>query len=175
MFINLITNRRSIRKYKKDRVEDEKVDLLIEAALRSPSSRSLDPLEFIVIDDTLLLKKLSESKEHGSDFLKDAPMAIVVCADITKSDVWVEDASISSTFIQLMADSIGLSSCWIQIRKRAYSSILNSQKYVAGLLDLPEEIVVESIIAIGYPDEIKNPHNKANLNYKKIYKNKYSS
>ena len=78
MFMDLITKRRSIRRYTANKVEEEKVELLKEAALRAPSSRGVNPWEFIFITDRDLLVKLSAAKPHGSTFLKDAPLGVVV-------------------------------------------------------------------------------------------------
>ena len=100
MFISLIQKRRSIRKFQRKKVETEKVDMLVEAALRSPSSMGRNPWEFIFVTDQSLLEKLSRAKPHGSAFLKDAPLGIVVCADPETSDVWVEDASIAAIFLR---------------------------------------------------------------------------
>lgn len=119
MFMSLIQKRRSIRRFLAKQVEPEKMDLLAEAALRSPSSRGLRPWEFIFVTDRSLLEKLSRAKSYGSSHLKNAPLAIVVCADPAKCDVWIEDSSIASTFIQLAAESLGLGNCWIQIREKA--------------------------------------------------------
>jgi len=169
MFISLIQKRRSIRKFLKKRVEDEKIDLLIEAALRAPSSRGFNPWNFIVVTEQNLLAKLSLSKQHGSSFLKDAQLAVVVCADPEKSDVWIEDASIASTFILLAAESLGLGTCWIQIRERMHNENKSSQEYVREILNIPKKMEVESIIAMGYPDEKKPPHSKEELQYEKIH------
>ncbi len=169
MFLPLITKRRSIRRFKDKEIEPQKVDELIEAALRSPSSRSFNPWRFIVIRDREMLVKLSGSKEHGSSFLKNAPLGIVVCADPNECDVWVEDTSIASIFIQLAAESMGLGSCWIQIRKRMHNKTKTSEQYVSELLKIPDSLVVESIIAIGYPDEEKPAHKKESLQYKKVF------
>ncbi|RMG75366.1 MAG: NAD(P)H-dependent dehydrogenase/reductase, partial [Nitrospirae bacterium] len=51
MFIELLRKRRSIRRYQDREVEREKIELILEAALRSPSSRSLNPWEFVVVTD----------------------------------------------------------------------------------------------------------------------------
>jgi len=169
MFISLIQKRRSIRKFLKKRVEDEKIDLLIEAALRAPSSRGFNPWNFIVVTEQNVLEKLSLSKQHGSSFLKDAQLAVVVCADPEKSDVWIEDASIASTFILLAAESLGLGTCWIQIRERMHNENKSSQEYVREILNIPKKMEVESIIAMGYPDEKKPPHSKEELQYEKIH------
>ena len=168
-----IQKRRSIRKFRDKPVEQEKIDIIIEAALRSPSSMGRDPWEFIVVDDRELLEKLSRAKPHGSSFLRGAALGVAVCADAGKSDVWIEDASIASTHIYLAAESLGLGACWIQIRKRSYSDDLTSGKYVATLLNLPEKAEVLSIIAVGYPAEEKSPHKKENLKYDRVHKNIY--
>lgn len=173
MLLELIRKRRSIRRYLGKPVEAEKVQLLIEAALRAPSSRGLNPWEFIVVDQGELLEKLALAKEHGSSFLKNAPLAIVVCADPARCDVWIEDASIAATYLQLVAESLGLGSCWIQIRRRQHSRAKTSAEYVREVLGIPEQLEVEAIIAIGYPAETLPPHSQAELDRKKIHVNRY--
>lgn len=175
MFLSLIERRRSIRKYTKKPVEAEKIDQLIEAALRSPSSRGFNPWEFIVVTDKTLLEKLSKAKPHGASFLKNAPLGIIVCADPEKCDVWVEDASIASIFIHLAAESMGLGSCWIQIRKRMHDQTTTAQAYIRDLLDIPENLSVESIVAIGYPGEKKPPHLKEEMQYRKVHYDFYGN
>ena len=171
--MDLITKRRSIRRFTADKVEAEKVELLKEAALRAPSSRGINPWEFIFITDRNLLANLSAAKPHGSTFLKDAPLGVVVCADPQKSDVWVEDASIATIFIELAAASLDLGSCWIQIRKRMHDETQSSEAYIANLLNIPSHLKVESMIAIGYPAESKPPHSREELQNEKVYLNQY--
>jgi nitroreductase len=175
MFLDLIKTRRSTRKFKDKPVEQEKINALIEAALRSPSSRGINPWHFIVIEDKNFLETLSKAKPHGATFLKNAPLGIVVCGDKPQSDVWVEDASIASVFIHMAAHDLGLGSCWIQIRKREHDSLKSADTYVKGLLEIPEHLMVESIIAIGYPDEIKKSHPKDSLHSHKISFNTYGN
>lgn len=169
MFMDLIRGRRSIRKFAARPIEKEKLDLLIEAALRSPSSRSLNPWQFIVVTDPEKLEQLSISKPHGASFLKGAPLGIIVIADPERCDVWIEDASIASIFIQLAAESIGLKSCWIQIRKRFFSDTVTAEEKVKEFINIPDNFNVESIIAVGYPDESKEGHNTKNLSKEKIH------
>ncbi|MCF8093144.1 MAG: nitroreductase family protein [Desulfotignum sp.] len=174
MFFEQIQKRRSIRTFTDRKVEKEKVDRLIEAALRSFSSRDIKPWQFVVVNQTELLKKLALAKPHGSSFLKNAPLGIVVCADPSASDVWVEDTAIASTFIHLAAQGLGLGSCWIQIRKRDHSSAKTADAYIKEILHIPENLQVESILAIGYPEEIKQGHAKETLAYDKIFFNQYT-
>lgn len=175
MFFELIEKRRSIRQFKSLPIEKEKIDRIIEAALRSPSSRGFNPWRFIVVDRPELLASLSEAKPHGSSFLKNAPLGIVVCADESKTDVWVEDASIATIFIQLAVEALDLGSCWIQIRKREHDRSLSAESYIMGILGIPENFKVESMIAIGYPDEDKKAHSKESLEMKKVFWNGFAS
>jgi len=171
--IELLRNRRSIRKYTNKSIEPEKIEILREAVLRSPSSRNFDPWEFIFVDDREILKQLALCKPHGAGFLENAALGIVICAVEEKSDVWVEDCSIASILVQMTAQSIGLGSCWIQIRKRAYDETITSEDYIKDLLNLPGGIKVESIISLGYPAEKREPVAKEDLKYEKIRLNSY--
>jgi len=173
MFFDLIENRRSVRKFKPLPVEKEKQDRLIEAALRAPSSRSFNPWRFIVVDDPGLLRPLSVAKPHGAAFLENAPLGIVVCGDASASDVWVEDTAIASIFIHLAAADMGLGSCWIQIRKRDHDTRCNADAYIKNLLEIPDNLMVESIIAIGYPDQTQKGHARDALEFDKVFYNRY--
>jgi nitroreductase len=172
MFLDMISNRRSIRKFKNKSVEKEKISVLIEAALRSPSSRDMNPWQFIVVEDREILNKLSESKPHGSSFLKNAPLGIIICGDSSKTDVWIEDCSIAAIFVHLAAHDIGLGSCWIQIRNREQYKdkdfCKSADQYIKEILNISEPMMVEAIMAIGYPDEIKKPHDKDSLDFHKV-------
>ncbi|HEB74858.1 MAG TPA: hypothetical protein ENJ04_00715 [Nitrospirae bacterium] len=175
MFLELVRRRRSIRRFLDREVEAEKVGLIMEAALRAPSSRGLNPWEFIVVTDRDLLDRLSRSKRHGASFLKNAPLAVVVCADPDRCDVWIEDASIASIFIHLAAESLGLGSCWIQIRKRVDEKDNTAEENVSAVLGIPGNLRVESIIAIGYPGEEKPPHGAEELQHEKVHLNRYGN
>jgi nitroreductase len=175
MFLSLVRKRRSIRSYLEKPVEDEKIDMLIEIALRSPSSRGFNPWEFIFVTDRHILAKLSKAKPHGASFLKDAPLGVVVCADPEKCDVWIEDASIASIFLHLAAESLALGSCWIQIRKRMYDQTKTAQARVREILNIPENINVESMVAIGYPAVSKASHPKEDLQHEKVHHDRYGN
>jgi nitroreductase len=151
MFIDILRKRRSCRQFQDRKVEQEKIDLLIEAMLRAPSSRSLNPWEFVVVQNKETLQQLSQAKPHGATFLKNAALGIVVCADPEKCDVWVEDCSIASMLLHLQATDLDLGSCWIQIRKREHDDQKSAEAHVADVLGLADGLVVQAIIAIGYP------------------------
>lgn len=175
MLLELLRERRSIRKFTDRKIEQEKLNILIEAVLRSPSSRSLNPWEFVVVTDEDTISALARSKTHGSSFLAGAPLAIVVCADPAKSDVWIEDASIASLLLHLCAADLGLGSCWIQIRNRQHDKKTDSDTYVKELLDLKPDMAVEAILAIGYGAEDKPGHAAETLLYERVSYEKYGN
>ena len=168
MFLDLLKKRRSIRQFMEQPVEKEKIDLLVEAMLRSPSSRGLNPWEFVVVTDRKRINELAKAKAHGSTFMENAPLAIVVCSDPGRCDVWVEDCSIAALIIHLAATDLGLGSCWIQIRLREHDGKMSAEEYVKQKLGLKENLTVEAIIAIGYPKEEKPGHSLASLPFDKV-------
>jgi nitroreductase len=172
--IELLRKRRSIRKFTAEKIAPEAIETIIEAALRAPSSRGINPWEFVLVDDPALREQLSKAKQHGSEFLKNAPMAIVVCADSTTSDVWIEDCSIAAIIIQLTALSLGLGSCWAQIRSRQHDYENTAEGYIQKLLGIPEHIKIECVLGIGYPAEIKSPVPADNLQRDKIKRNHWA-
>jgi nitroreductase len=173
MFYDMLKSRRSIRKFQSRDVEKEKIDTILKSALMSPSSRARKPWEFIAVTDRTLLQKLSDCRQNNSRFLVGAPLGIVVIADRGASDIWIEDATIAAAIIQLSAQSLELASCWIHVRDRMHSENESADKYIADLLEIPENYCVECMIAIGYPAEEKTEHEEKDLSDIKIHFNKY--
>lgn len=172
-FSDLIKNRRSMRKFTGEELTQNEVVALMKAALMSPSSKRTNCWQFVLVDDKELLKDLAHCKEAGSAFLADAALAVVVVADPLVSDVWVEDASIASLMVQLQAEDLGLGSCWVQVRERFTATGMPSNEFVHGLLDLPLQLQVLSIIAVGHKGMERKPFDEAHLQWEKIHINKY--
>lgn len=169
MFLSLLKKRRSIRRYRDVPLEDAEIAALVEAALRAPSSRDRKPWEFVVVTDGETLAALSRAKPEGGAFLEKAAAGIVVCGDWERSDVWVEDCSVASTFILLAAESLGLGGCWIQIRSRPHDDSTTAGEYVSRILGLPPRLEVESIVAVGHPAETIPPHREGELSFEKVH------
>lgn len=172
-FMELLSKRRSIRKYQEKPIEKELIDKLLDAALMAPSGKSKNPWDFIVIEEKETLQILSQSKPHGAKMLEQAALAIVVVGDPTVSDTWVEDCAIATIFIQLEATNLGLGSCWVQIDKRANSETISAAEYIKEKLEIPLKKNVLSIISLGYPNEEKKPFNPERLQKEKIHRGKY--
>ena len=174
-FSDLIKNRRSMRKFTGQELSQEEVVSLLKAALMSPSSKRSNPWQFIVVDDKHTLEQLSHCKEMGASFLKDAALAIVVMADPLASDVWIEDAAIASLMIQLQAEDLGLGSCWIQVRERYTATGMPSNEFVHGVLDIPLQLQVLSIVAVGHKGMERKPFNEEHLQWEKVHLGKYGN
>lgn len=172
-FSDLIKNRRSTRKFIEKELTQDEVVALMKAALMSPSSKRSNCWQFIIVDDKEMLEHLSHCKEMGASFLKDAAMAIVVLADPLLSDVWIEDAAIATLMIQLQAEDLGLGSCWIQVRERFTAEGIPSGEFVHAALDIPLQLQVLSIVAVGYKGMERKPFNEEHLQWEKIHLNKY--
>lgn len=172
-FFELLKSRKSIRQYSDQKIEEEKISQLTAAALMSPASKRSNPWEFIVVEEKEMLKKLSECRNNGSQMLAGAPLAVVVLADTSKSDVWIEDVSIAALIIQLQAQDLGLGSCWVQIYNRRKDDLMSSEDYIRELLGVPEKYTVLCVVSIGYSAEVRSPHQTELLAYNKIHRGKF--
>lgn len=162
-----------MRKFTEQELKQDEVVALLKAALMAPSSKRSNCWQFIVLDDKETLAKLSHCKDMGSAFLPDAALAIVVMADPVASDVWIEDAAIASIMIQLQAEDLGLGSCWVQVRERFTAEGTPSVDYVRELLDIPMQMQVVSIVAVGHKGMERKPFNEDHLQWEKVHINKY--
>lgn len=168
-FHELLINRRSIRRYTYEPVDSEQVKLILEAALMGPSSKSVRPWQFVVVEDKEMLERLSKCKSNYATSIASAPLAIVVTADVTRSDAWIEDASIAAILMQLQAEDLGLGSCWVEVRERFGSDGLPAEEYVREALNIPENFSVLCIITVGHKDEIRKPINPEKLLWEKVH------
>lgn len=172
-FSELIKRRRSMRKFTGEELTQDEVVSLLKAALMSPTSKRSNSWQFVVVDDKSTLELLSKCKEAGASFLKDAAVGIVVLGDPLASDVWIEDASVASIMIQLQAEDLGLGSCWIQVRERYTATGMSADEFVHGVLDIPLQLQVLSIIAVGHKGMERKPFDEDKLQWEKIHLNKY--
>ena len=170
----LLQVRRSHRKFTEQPVEQEKIDAILRNALMSPAGKSLNPWEFIVVTNKETQVKLAGCKPFGSAFVAEAPLSIVIIADTTKSDVWVEDCSITAFNLQLTAEDLGLGSCWSQIRcRQSPTEGVSAEQYVKELLNIPQQYAVECIISIGYKGMERKPFNEDKLQFEKIHNEQF--
>lgn len=163
--IETIFNRKSVREYQDKAVEAEKIDLLMRAGMAAPSAMDRRPWEIVVLNNKEAMASLSESLPYAK-MLAQAPMAIIVCGDVTKSENnWYIDCSAVTQNILLAAEALGLGAVWTGV----YPSE-ERVKMVSEALGLPENIVPLNVIPVGYPAgdaQPKDKYNEAKVHYNK--------
>ena len=150
--MDAILSRRSIRRYQKEAVPAELINELLKAAMSAPSARNEQPWHFVVIQDRKILNEIPGFHPY-SDMLREAPLAIAVCADLSLAGdeaYWVQDCSAATENILIAAQAKGLGAVWLGVYPRD-----DRVKDVQTLLALPQHVIPLSIVSIGYPAEKK--------------------
>lgn len=142
-------HRVSIRKYQDRPVEREKIVEILRAAMAAPSAKNQQPWEFYVITKKDTLEKLSKASPYAG-MTANAPVAIISayrkdCDVPCYADI---DMSIAMENLWLKTDEIGLGGVWIGI-----APIEERMELVHKMLDLPKNVKVFSLFAMGYPAE----------------------
>lgn len=173
-FESLIIARRSTRKFKEQTLSPEEVQLLLQSALLAPTSKNSKSWEFVAVDNKNLLQQLSVCKDSGCAFLEGCTLAVVVLGDQSLTDIWVEDASIAATYMQLQAEDLGIGSCWCHIRNRRLGET-SSEQYVRTLLNIPANFGVLCIVGFGYKDQERKLNDLSKLTWEKIHLNGFGN
>jgi len=172
-FKDLAQLRRSHRKFTEEEIDAEDVKLILRAALMAPTSKGQRGWQFVVVDDKTDLEKLSDAKEMGGQLIKGASLAVVVLGDPMQNDCWVEDGSIAAISMQYQAEELGLGSCWVQMRGRGLNDGTSADTVIRGILDIPENLNVLCVIAIGHKVEERKPQNEEKLKWENVHVGKY--
>ena len=153
-FFEVIEKRHSVRKFTEQPVEREVLDRMISVAETAPSSKNCRSSAFMVVGDRDTIAATSRMRDRGSAFVENAPAVIVVLGDETKTDLWVDNAAISATFLQLAATALGLGSCWVHVNGRLrVSSEPDSglaEDYLRELLGVKDGMRILCAVAVGY-------------------------
>lgn len=165
--------RRSIRKYSQKQVEKDKIDDIIRVALTAPTGRNSRATHFIVVDNKEDIKELSQIREHGSQFVENAPLVIAVIGEKDKSTTILADCSIAAFAIQLKAHGLGLGSCWVHVHDRKSPNGKPCEDVIKEKFNVPSNYTVMCLIAIGYPEETKPAHELKEDDYKRVCYNTY--
>ena len=173
-FKTLAQMRRSHRKFTEQEIDSEDVKLIMRAALMSPTSKGQRAWQFVVVDDKQDLEKLADAKDMGAQFLKGAPLAVVVLGDPVQNDCWVEDGSIAAISMQYQAEELGLGSCWIQMRGRGLSDGTSADTVIRGVLNIPENLSVLCIVAFGHWTDERKPQNEDRLKWESVHVGKFT-
>ncbi|ADQ15152.1 nitroreductase family protein [Halanaerobium hydrogeniformans] len=156
-----IFKRRSIREYQAKNIEKEKIEKLIKAGVAAPSAGNQQPWHFIVVQNRESLNKIAEIHPHAK-MLKEAPLAIAVCADLSNlkyEDYWVQDCAAATQNILLEAEALDLGGVWLGVYPDQ-----EKENPLRELFELPENIKLLSIVSLGYPAEEKSPSDRYSKN-----------
>jgi len=165
--MEVISRRRSIRKYRSDAVPEADIEYILEAARLAPSWANTQCWKFVVVTDQKIKDDLALA---GNSWIAQAPVIIVACADPSKPGVkgsqqyYMLDIGIAMEHLVLAAANKGLGTCWIgafdeEIAKKA--------------LDVPDNIRVVATTPLGYPDQNPDARPRKKLSEIVCY-NKYS-
>ena len=168
----LVLKRRSTRKFKENPISDDILNEILTVALTAPSSWGSHPIHFITVQDQEKIKDIAHCKAMGATPLHTATAAIIVMADISNCELWIEDASVASTYILLAAEQYDIGACWIHIRNRS-GQHKSADEEIRELLQVPENYRVLNVVALGIKDEKKEATNREKLAYQNIHKETY--
>jgi len=150
--LEFILDRRSIRKFTGQKIEEHLITKLLTAAMYAPSAVNRQPWHFVVIDQRPLMEKVMEVHPHAG-MLQTASHAIVVCGDeLQQHDdgYWVVDCGAATENLLLAAHTLGLAGCWVGLHPRE-----GRKRDIAALLNLPQHVQPFALVALGYPREQK--------------------
>ena len=163
-----ILTRRSIRKYTNRKISEDLITAILRAAMYAPSAMNQQPWHFIVVDDSALLKKLSQIHPYG-EMLSDASFGILVCGDeklqLTK-DYWPVDCSNATQNLLLSSHGYGLGAVWLGVYPRE-----ERMKDMRNVFNLPGHVHPFALISLGYPAEKKPMPSR--FDPKRVHKNKW--
>ena len=166
--LEIMRSRRSVRRYTDEKISDDDLKKIVSGALLAPSGHSKYPCEFIVVTNRELLEKMSHCRKGVAKMLEGAAAAVVVIADKNISDTFVEDSCVAMMNMELVATSLGIGNCWIQVRNREAEDDSTSETYLRGLLNFPENFACQSILSLGYPAKPPRVRELDSLNFDKV-------
>lgn len=158
--LETIMTRTSIRQYTDQPVEKEKIEAMLRAGMAAPTAVNAQPWHFVVVSDKAKLGELAAANPRAG-MLKSAPLAIVVCGDMTKAmegkgrQFWIQDCSAATENILLAAHAQGLGAVWT-----ALYPMEERMQPVSEALKLPDTLIPLCTVVIGYPAEQPEPKDK---------------
>ncbi|OED30363.1 nitroreductase family protein [Methanosphaera sp. WGK6] len=161
IILNNIYNRKSVRKFTADEVNNEDLIKVLRAGSSAPSTLNLQPWHFIVFKNSKTLKSMADIHEYSKMF-NEAKAGIIVAGDINKTlkgaeEFWIQDCAAATENILLAIEALNLGAVWTGIYP-----IEERFKKLADYFNLPSNIIPFSLIAIGHPDGPQNVLDKWN-------------
>ncbi|MDP9859434.1 nitroreductase [Olsenella profusa DSM 13989] len=143
--------RRSVRQFTGEPVSDDEIRQIVEAGMLAPTGKGIRPWHFITIQDPDHIHGLIGCRRGGPAMLETATAAIAVLGDTTKSDTCIEDSSVALENMHLMAFSLGLGSCWLQVRLRpSEKEGVSTMAFLRERLGFPNQMELEALLVLGH-------------------------
>ena len=168
--LQTILHRRSVRQYTDEPIPEEKLNAILYAGLAAASSKNRRPWEIVLVQNRAMLDRLCECRPGAGNLLGKCQAAIVVCADAEAVDVWVEDCASAITQMHLMADMLGVGSCWLQVRLRQAADGRDTADVVREALGIPAKYGVMAMLTLGMPASHPAAHTVEELPLEKIHR-----
>ncbi len=151
-----LTTRRSIRKFTRQPVGDDSLELLLRAAMAAPSAFNEQPWHFVVARNAETLKGLSVVSPYAGPMAR-ATLGIIVCGETARlrypdSNYWIFDCVAAMENLLVAANGLGLGAVWLGIQP--WPERIDAVRAIARL---PEGVEPLGMAAIGWPDEQKLP------------------
>lgn len=149
-----ILTRQSVRDYTDQKISEDDIVKMLQAAMQAPSAGNQQPWQFIIFTEKEQLNALANVLPYGQS-LRSAPLAIAVCGDLsreTHSGYWVQDCSAATQNLLLAAHALDLGAVWLGVYPREQRVV-----DVRSVLGAPESVVPLCVISIGYPKEPIQP------------------
>ena len=167
--IDDLLKRRSVRRYKDENIPKKDFEKILQAGLLAPTSRNRKPCNFLIVENKKTLEKLSKAKESGAEMLAGCNKAIVVVANPMISDTWIEDSSIALGYMHLMAASLDIGSCWVQIHLSKTSDGEDSENAVKEIIGIDDYYRIVGILALGIPKNEVKPYALEDIDKSRIH------
>lgn len=171
----LTRKRRSVRRYGEKPIDDAVIREIMKVALTAPTSFGHKPVEFVVVRDKDVIRKIGACKRRGGSQINGADAVVVVMvqtADQRQAEFWIEDGAIASSYILLAAEQYGLGACWVHIRNRLGQNGTADEE-IRALLGVPDGHTVLNLVAIGEKGEEKAPYTDGDLHTENVHYDKF--
>lgn len=148
MIIEEIVKRRSIRAYKPDPIEPEKMERVMEAGRLAPTARNSQQWKIVLVEDEAVRRRLVDEASPHQQWLKQPPVILVACGlepgYVMKCNQpsYIIDLSIVLDHISLQAVREGLGTCWI-------GSYYEDK--AKAVLNIPDDVRIVELMSLGYP------------------------
>ena len=171
----LTRRRRSVRRYGEGHIDDETIREIMKVVLTAPTSFGHKPVEFVVVRDSEMIKKVGGCKRRGGHQIDGADAVVVVMvktADEKMAEFGIEDGAIASAYLLLAAEQYGLGACWVHIRNRDGQQGTADEE-LRALLGVPDGYTVLNLVAIGEKGEEKVPYTDADLHTENVHYDRF--